>query len=44
LATAEWAFGLEGGALVMELLDGETLRQRLSQGALPVRKAGEVAV
>ena len=28
----------------MELLDGETLGQRLTQGALPVRKAIEVAV
>ena len=27
---------------VMELLDGETLRDRLSHGALPARKAGEI--
>ncbi len=27
---------------VMELLDGETLRDRLSGGALPARKAGEI--
>jgi Tol biopolymer transport system component len=27
---------------VMELLDGQTLRDRLSGGALPVRKAGEI--
>jgi serine/threonine protein kinase len=30
--------------VVFELLDGETLRERLSRGALPVRKAVEVAV
>ena len=37
-------YGLEGGALVMELLDGETLRDRLSHGALAVRKAIDYAV
>ncbi|MSO61500.1 MAG: serine/threonine protein kinase [Acidobacteria bacterium] len=30
--------------VVMELLDGETLRDRLMSGALPVRKAVEIAV
>ena len=30
--------------VVMELLDGETLRDRLAGGALPVRKAVEIAV
>jgi len=30
--------------VVMELLDGETLRERLVGGALPVRKAVEIAV
>jgi len=32
-------YGLEGSALVMELLEGQTLRDRLASGALPVRKA-----
>jgi hypothetical protein len=38
--------GLHEGHLfvVMELLDGETLRDRLATGALPVRKAVEIAV
>src|SRR6185436_6326228 len=29
---------------VMELLDGESLRERLSQGPLPVRKATDCAI
>src|ERR1700690_234974 len=34
----------EGGPfLVMELLEGETLRERMQQGAIPVRKALEIA-
>ena len=37
-------YGFEGRALVMELLEGETLRQRLSHGALPIRKAIEYAM
>jgi Serine/threonine protein kinase len=39
-------FGREGTVVyaVMELLDGETLRERLSAGALPARKAIEYAV
>ena len=38
-------FGREGNLAyaVMELLDGETLRARLSSGALPARKAVEIA-
>src|SRR4051812_8348940 len=30
--------------VVMELLEGETLRDRLANGALPVRKAVEIAM
>ncbi|MDE3136988.1 MAG: serine/threonine protein kinase, partial [Acidobacteriota bacterium] len=38
--------GTHDGApfLVTELLEGETLRERLAEGALPVRKAIDVAV
>ena len=32
-------YGLEGAAIVMELLEGHTLRDRLEAGSLPVRKA-----
>src|ERR1700731_2589365 len=44
--TAVYDFGsLEGSPyIVTELLDGETLRARVSGGALPVRKATEYAV
>jgi tRNA A-37 threonylcarbamoyl transferase component Bud32/dipeptidyl aminopeptidase/acylaminoacyl peptidase len=39
-------FGVDSGTTyaVMELLDGETLGDRLAQGALPVRKAAEIGV
>ena len=39
-------FGTEGTTAyaVMELLEGETLRQRLAAGALPVRKAIDIAL
>jgi eukaryotic-like serine/threonine-protein kinase len=39
-------FGRQGDTAyaVMELLEGETLRARLAHGALPARKAGEIAV
>src|SRR5262249_51766171 len=38
-------FGTHDGIAyaVMELLEGQTLRERLETGALPVRKAGELA-
>ena len=38
--------GVEQGVAyaVMELLTGQTLRERLADGALPVRKAAEVAI
>ena len=36
-------YGFEDRALIMELLEGETLRERLSRGALPIRKAIEFA-
>ena len=38
--------GTENGATfaVMELLDGETLRERLTHGALPVRKAVDITI
>jgi Tol biopolymer transport system component/serine/threonine protein kinase len=43
---ALFEFGTQAGApyVVMELLDGETLRERLAAGPLPVRKAIDVAV
>jgi Tol biopolymer transport system component/predicted Ser/Thr protein kinase len=36
-------YGFEGRALVMELLEGETLRERLQGGPLPIRKAIDYA-
>ncbi|MEX0878716.1 MAG: serine/threonine-protein kinase [Thermoanaerobaculia bacterium] len=44
--TAVYDIGTHAGApyVVMELLKGETLRQRLAAGALPVRKAIDYAV
>src|SRR5262245_50074041 len=44
--TAVHDFGSHDGApyIVTELLEGETLRARLSGGALPVRKATEYAI
>ena len=43
---AVFEFGAQAGApyVVMELLEGETLRERLGSGQLPVRKAIEVAI
>ena len=42
---AVYEFGMHGGQpfVAMELLEGETLRERLAQGPLPVRKAIDVA-
>ena len=44
--TAVYEFGTHEGSpfIVTELLDGETLRLRLSGGALPVRKATDYAI
>ncbi|MEE9197686.1 MAG: protein kinase, partial [bacterium] len=44
--TALYDFGQEGERTyaVMELLEGQTLRDRFQEGALPARKAREVAV
>jgi predicted Ser/Thr protein kinase len=36
-------YGFEGTALIMELLEGETLRERIERGPLPIRKAIEYA-
>jgi serine/threonine protein kinase len=36
-------YGFQDGILVLELLEGETLRDRLKTGALPVRKAIDIA-
>lgn len=43
---AVYEFGAHEGQpfVVMELLQGQTLRERLAQGALPARKAIEVAI
>jgi Tol biopolymer transport system component len=37
-------YGLEDRAIVMELLEGETLRDRLRAGTMPVRKAIDYAI
>src|SRR5215475_15967282 len=44
--TAVHDFGSHGGSpyIVTELLEGETLRARLSGGALPIRKATDYAI
>src|SRR5687768_17064775 len=36
-------YGVEGRALVMELVDGEDLSQRLSRGAIPIEDAIPIA-
>src|SRR3954471_2759496 len=36
-------FGIEGNALVMELVDGPTLSDRISQGPLPIDEALVIA-
>jgi eukaryotic-like serine/threonine-protein kinase len=43
LAVHDFGSSGETTYAVMELLDGESLRQRLADGALPVRKAAEIA-